>query len=105
MVVLRDQRMAGDTRFLYATLNKSGDLVIVGQDMGKGVQEIFGCLEYEWAWTVKVGDIALLTEALGVEGDILQVLAAHFKGDKAADLHGFMTTHQIPFESWSRTGD
>ena len=105
MVVLREQQTAGDSRFLSAKLNDSGDLVFEGQDMGTGVQEVLGCSEYEWAWTVKASDITLFNQALDVKGEILQVLAEHFKGDKAADLHGFMTEHQIPFESWGRTGD
>ena len=105
MVVLREQRTAADSRFLYAKLNDSGDLVFEGQDIGQGVQEVLGCFEYEWAWTIKACDIALFIQALGAEGDILQLLTAHFKDEKAADLHGFMTEHQIPFESWSRAGD
>ncbi len=105
MVILREQQSAGDSRFLCAKLNDSGDLVFEGQDMGTGVQKVLGCSEYEWVWTIKAADMTLLKKALGVEGDVLQVVAEHFKGDKAADLHGFMTEHQIPFESWSRTGD
>jgi len=51
-VVLRNTRDADGTRYLEASINAEGDLVIEGQDLGPGVEEIFGIREYEWAWTI-----------------------------------------------------
>ena len=73
--------------------------------MGKGVQETLGDFEYEWYWTVNAKDIQPFETAIGGDGDILQQLEALFKDEKAAGIVSFMQNNNIPFESWSRTGD
>lgn len=104
-VVLREQRREGDYRYLGAEIKENGDLYMEGQDLGSGVEEAFGCREYEWCWTVKAQDIEKLKIAIGSEGEILDLLKKHFSNEKAAGLYKFMRDHDIPFESWSRIGD
>ena len=105
MVILRKEQNDDGSRSLSAELNNNGDLVIEGLDYGKGVMRILGCNEYEWVWTIKAKDVVMFSQIMGIEADVLQILTDHFKAEKAADLHAFMSENQIPFESWSRTGD
>ena len=66
-VVLRDTR----SRFLEASINAKGNLVIEGQDLGSEVEGVFGFNEYEWAWTISARDCNKLFDALGAESDLL----------------------------------
>lgn len=104
-VTLREERRPGDYRFLGATLEKNGDLVFEGQDLGQGVRDAFGCAEYEWRWAVKAPDVGALRNALGGSGNVLDLLKKRFSGANAAALRGFLEEHEVPFESWSRIGD
>lgn len=104
-IILREQRSTNDLRYLSAELDDNGDLLFTGQDLGDGVKEAFGYLEYEWYWTVKAEDIPVFKAAIGEEGDILDLLEEFFSNEKAAGLYQFMRDHNIPFESWSRIGD
>tara|TARA_R110000787_G_scaffold47962_3_gene115922 strand:- start:422 stop:763 length:342 start_codon:yes stop_codon:yes gene_type:complete len=104
-IILREQRHAGDYRYLGAEIKDNGDLVFEGQDLGTTVENVFGHREYEWYWTIKASDIAKFQDAIGSQDNILKLLQKHFTNDKAAGLSQFMQAHNIPFESWSRIGD
>jgi hypothetical protein len=105
ITVLRDVRDDQGTRYLGASLTAEGDLVIEGQDRGAGVERIFGVREYEWAWTIRAGNVPALLRALGSSSDVLSTLSGRFSGDKAAGLKTFLDSHGIPHETWSRLGD
>lgn len=104
-IILREERKAGDYRFLGAEIKDNGNLVFEGQDLGSGVEGAFGCSEYEWYWTIKEQDIPKLKDAIGGRGNVLKLLEKNFSNEKAANLYEFMQEHNIPFESWSRIGD
>jgi len=104
-VVLRDIKDADGVRQLNASLTGEGDLVIEGWDFGDSVERILGVREYEWIWTVRAGDFPVLLHALGGSSDLLAALSQRFSDDKAAELKSFLTSHDIPHESWSRMGD
>ena len=104
-IVLREERTGTDYRYLGAEIKENGDLVIAGQDLGSGVEGAFGASEYEWSWTVKANGITKLQEAIGGEGSILALLKQDFSDENAAGLHDFMSSKNIPFETWSRVGD
>ena len=104
-VVLRHIRGVRDIRELHATLTAEGDLIIDGQDLGDGVEEIFGYREYEWRWTIRARDLPILVAALGGDADLLLALGRRFSDERAADLLGFLESHEIPYEVWSRLGD
>ncbi|MGP0173403.1 hypothetical protein ACSVIJ_16190 [Pseudomonas sp. NCHU5208] len=91
--------------FSALKIKENGNLVFEGQDLGDGVEGAFGCSEYEWYWTIKKQDIPRFKEAIGGNGNILNLLGEKFSNDKAANLYEFMQNHNIPFESWSRIGD
>jgi hypothetical protein len=104
-VVLRNERTQTDIRYLNASFNDHGDVVIYGQDIGDGVEDFFGCREYEWTWTILAGDISALAKALGARKNLLAVLKHQFEGDQAAGLGQFLKDKQISYRSWSRIGD
>lgn len=104
-VVLRRCVDGDGTRYLEATFNDSGDLVIEGQDLGQGVEQVFGpgIREYEWIWTIRRGDLPKLKALLG--GDLLAGLKKDYSGSGAAKLHTFLTDSKVPFEAYSRVGE
>jgi hypothetical protein len=104
-VVLRDARDEDGRRFLDASFDESGDLVIEGHDLGPGVEKALGprLTEYEWIWKVRKADLPLLQRALG--GDPLSELEKQFSGERAAGLYAFLEDNKVPFDPWSRIGD
>lgn len=104
-IVLREERKSGDYRFLGAEVKDNGDLVFEGKDLGSGVKAVFDCVEYEWYWTIKAANIPKFKDAIGENGDILELLEKNFSHEKAAGLSDFMNKNDIPFEFWSRIGD
>jgi len=104
-VVLRQEKSQNDSRFLSASLTADGDLKIEGQDIGDSVREIFASAEYEWAWTVRASALPALKQALGNPNDLLKALEKEFSAQNAARLLSFLEDHEIPYETWSRTGD
>ena len=104
-VVLREERSKTDIRHLSAGYASNGDLLIEGQDLGDGVQRIFGRDEYEWVWTIRAAELPKLAMALGGASDLLQALAGRFSGANAGHLGAFLNEGSVPFETWSRIGD
>ena len=105
-VTLRDTRDGLDRRRLWATLSTDGTLTVQGQDLGGGVEQVWGsgCMEYEWAETVQSPDIARLAAALG-SADVLAALAKRYSDDPAFILKSFLDERGIPYKFWSRVGD
>ena len=104
-IILRQENQVDDYRFLGAEINSNGDLLIKGQDIGSGVESVFGFREYEWCWTIQAVNIAKFEQAITGDGEILELLEKHFSQEKAAGLQQFLQKHENPFESWSRVGD
>ena len=100
-IVLRDTR----SRYLEASINAKGDLVIEGQDLGSEVEALFGFSEYEWAWTISARDCNKLFDALGAGSDLLTALSKSFSGNRASGLQSFLESEGIEFEAWGRIGD
>jgi hypothetical protein len=105
IVVLRDERTDGDSRYLCAKYSENGDLLIEGHDLGAGVREFFGYFEYEWVWTIEAADLPRLAAALGADSNLLDALKARFSGDAAAEIGSFLKEHEIPNAFWNRIGD
>ena len=106
-VTLRNLRDNQGIRYLTASLLSDGTLKIEGQDLGEGVERVFGpnnC-EYEWSYTIQPPDVLALASALGDGGNVLFALRKRFSGDDAADLKQFMDEHGIRYAFWSRVGD
>ena len=107
-VILRDQDDADGTRYLDATIDKAGRLVIEGQDVGSGVERVFGegYREYEWRWTVKPDDIPAAMAALGGEpGESPLAVAARWSGANGTDPGSAIQAAKVRIERWSRLGD
>jgi hypothetical protein len=103
--VLRNQNDENDSRYLEAVLKDNGDIVIEGQDLGKGVEDAFGCSEYEWTWIIKSKNVHLLQSALGGAKDIIKTLKNEYSGDNASKLYKFLQDNKMPIEGYSRIGD
>ncbi|MBW6494035.1 MAG: hypothetical protein K0B16_05690 [Burkholderiaceae bacterium] len=51
---------AGVDSYLGASYSNKGDFLIEGQDIGDGVETVYGCREYEWFWTINYSDLPKL---------------------------------------------
>ncbi len=73
---------SGDIRHLGASFSPDGTLTIEGQDLGDGVEQIFGAgnREYERALTIEPRDVAQLKSALESDDSVLNALVERFFG-------------------------
>lgn len=106
-VVLRDERLERDSRYLELRLEANGDVVLDGQDLGPAVEDFWGGSEYEWTITVKAPNVPILRAALGVgsDADILTEAKRRFEGAASRGFEDLLKTREIPVERWSRVGD
>jgi hypothetical protein len=105
-VVLRDEHVGPDSRFLGASIDSNGDLMIEGHDLGPGTAPISSDGEYEWTTTIAAGDIPRLLELLGAPGstDILEVLQTRFSGRHSYELERTIRDSGIKTGFWSWSG-
>jgi len=106
-VALMRYQDEGGLRSLDATVLANGDLLIEGQDLGPGVEAVFGegLREYEYALTVEAADVPALLVALGEETDLLGALADVYKDPTAHGPASLLGAHGIPYTLWTRVGD
>jgi len=94
---------------LTARRGPDGGVVIEGQDIGRGVEEIFGdgFREYEWDWTIAPDAVPAAVTALGGDGedDVLALLRAWSVDHGGRDPGIFLQEAGVPVEFWSRIGD
>ena len=80
-----------------------------GEDLGPGVERIFGAsfTEYEWAWVVGPDAVPATVAALdGDEGDDpLRLLAAWSAAHSGIDPGSRLREAGVPIEFWNRIGD
>lgn len=105
-VTLHHHRDADGTRHVRARLTSDGALVVEGQDLGPGVERIFGRSEYEWALTVPADEVEGFLASIDSTGrPVLGAVADHFHGPAAHQLKAHLDEHGITHEFWSRIGD
>ncbi|MFK7766785.1 MAG: hypothetical protein AB8B55_06150 [Mariniblastus sp.] len=106
-IILRRTRDKLGSRFLGATLTSDGTVTIRGQDLGRGVAEVFGAgnTEYEWVWTIPPDSVTALCKSLDCGDDVLAGLQSNFSGDDAAKLKSYLDESGIQYKASSRLGD
>lgn len=82
-----------------------GSLAVLGHDIGPGVEEFFGCREYEFARTWSTAQTAALRRLLGLprRGDLLAAVQGRF--GSTDELSRFVEAHGITGTFWNRAGD
>lgn len=115
--VLREEHHDRDHYSLRAYVEKNGDFVLDGQDLGPSVERVFGAgiREYEWKRTVAAAEVPRLMELLGAsEGtyakrprglEILDVLQTWLGTHEAGQLERLIEERGFTKIFWSRTGD
>jgi len=105
-VVLVEERIGADSRTIWASLAENGDLVISGQDIGPGVERVFGSDEYEFSHTVPSDYVLPFLEILGATKvtDVLIALRV-FGGPRYEEITNALETAQIsmPIRFWSHS--
>ncbi len=107
-VVLRDDDDARGTRYLDATIDAKGRLVIEGQDLGAVVETVFGegYREHEWRWTVEPGELAAAVAALGGgPGDPPLAIVARWTAERGTDPGSAIKAAGVRIGFWRRLGD
>jgi hypothetical protein len=108
-VVLRDEADGEDRRSLWAFVDKNGDFVIDGQDLGPSVERVFGegIREYEWIRTIPSAEVPKLVNILGGSADtgVLEALETWLFRHQPTDLEKLIQEHDLSATFWSRLGD
>jgi hypothetical protein len=116
-VVLREEDHGQDHRSLLAYVERNGDFVIDGQDLGPSVERMFGegIREYEWKRTVAADEVPRLLEVLGAgrgtsrrghrELEVLDALRDWLATHKADRLERLIEDQGFRRTFWSRAGD
>jgi hypothetical protein len=106
-VVLRHTEGPDGVRHLEARRQPDGSVVIEGQDLGRGVESVFGSTEYEWARTIPAASLPEAIHALGgAPGDeLLELLARWTDANGGLDPSVALDQAGVPMERWSRIGD
>ena len=103
-LVLVEERNGADSRTIWASLAENGDLIISGQDIGPGVERVFGSDEYEFAHTIPFDYVLPFLEILGATKvtDVLTALR-HFGGPRYQEITNALETAQnsMPIRFWS----
>ena len=96
-VELRASRVGGNSSYLGAHLDGSGDLVLSGQDLGPGTAMVSSDGEYEYWYVVAAADIPTLLARLGspTDADVLDVLATSWPGGRSFELEAIIRA-EIP---------
>ncbi|MEX2458252.1 MAG: hypothetical protein WD770_04640 [Actinomycetota bacterium] len=106
-IVLRQTHDAKGSRHLEVARAENGDIVFTGQDLGDGVEEIFGASlrEYEWELRIRAEHVEAACAALGGEpgADILDLIERRTLTDVEARRE--FEAAGITVEFWSRVGD
>jgi hypothetical protein len=105
-VTLRAERDGPNCRYLSASLDGHGALVIEGQDLGPGTAIVSSDSEYEWTRTILSEHIPKLLVLLNapVGANILAVLKKHWTGSKSHELERRIRDSDIPSKLWTWSG-
>ncbi len=105
-VVLLEERNGADSRSVWASLAENGDLIISGQDIGPGVERVFGSDEYEFSHTFPSDYVSPFLKILGATKvtDVLTALR-HFGGPRYQEITDALETAQtsMPIRFWSHS--
>jgi hypothetical protein len=108
-LVVRDERHGRDVRSLWAYVAPGGSFVIDGQDLGPGVERVFGegIREYEWKRSIPAAEIPRVVEALEASPgtDVLVALETWLASHDASELESLIEERNVMNEFWSRAGD
>ena len=105
-VVLLEERNGADSRSVWASLAENGNLIISGQDIGPGVERVFGSDEYEFSYRVPSDYVLPFLEILGATKvtDVLTALRV-FSGPRYEEITNALETakQSMPIRFWSHS--
>ena len=105
-VVLLEEQNGADSRSIWASLTENGDLIISGQDIGPGVERVFGSDEYEFSHTIPSDYVLPFLEILGATKvtDVLIALRV-FGGPRYEKITNALETakQSMPIRFWSHS--
>jgi hypothetical protein len=105
-VTLRAEVDGSNSRFLSATLDDAGALLIEGQDLGPATAIVSDDGEYEWRRTIRAEHVPALLALLdaSVDANVLDVLEHHWTGARSSELERRIREADFPVETWTWNG-
>jgi len=93
------------TMWRGVTLGRDGALTIAGHDIGPGVEQFFGCREYEFTRRFSRQETIAVCRLLGInrKRDLLAGIKERFSS--TTQLEQALARQGLTGEFWSRTGD
>lgn len=86
--------------WLRVDLEENGDLVLEGQDLSAGLEEMFGRDEYEYWYTVKAADVPKLLATLEIPKATALATIAEALRERFVPTHGISTS--TAFKAWCK---
>jgi hypothetical protein len=104
-LVMRDSTDDDGTMWRAVTLGGDGTLTIAGHDVGPGVEQFFGCREYEFTRRFSKQETIAVCRLLGIDRkrDLLAGITERFAS--TTELEQRLASQGLAGEFWSRTGD
>lgn len=104
-LVLEDVRDENGTMYRAVSLTTAGELVIEGQDLGKRVEGVFGCSEYEFIRRLSLDETEQLRRVFGLHAGegLLATISQSF--NSTSELESLLKQHGIAGKFWNRVGD
>lgn len=104
ILVMQDSADEDGTMWRGVTLGGDGTLTIAGHDTGPGVEQIFGCREYEFTRRFSPQETIVVCRMLGIDRkrDLLTGIQERFASTR--ELEQALASQGLTGEFWSRTG-
>ncbi len=105
-ITMRVDKRPDLSSYLDAKVNRRGDLILEGQDLGEYVERMLGSDGYEYSKTYKRSVLRSVLEALdeNPDADIMDVITARWCGTEASfELERRLDDAGISCKAWSRS--
>lgn len=104
-IELRSEIKGPDRRYLRASIEEDGRLVLIGQDLGPSTAPVSSDGEYEWQITYAAEDVPAFLAALGAgPAEPAEDVLRRFTGRASYDLERISRSCGVRRDLWVRGG-
>lgn len=100
-ISLFEKRASHSSIFISVGLNKDGDLVLDGQELGSFIEDMYGDSDLEYFVTVKKKDVPRLQACLDAsDKTLLEAMRRFADRDAEIKFRKFLDKHAIPYKTF-----